>query len=116
MSRLPPATAVLRSCRGAFPASATAQGFRGGTVERAGTADVWAANPVTLQEIADALPGTRIVPGAWTTGRYAVSLPKGRSPAAQGKLAEWVTEAKRTGVVQRAIDRAGFGGVRVAPE
>jgi polar amino acid transport system substrate-binding protein len=81
-----------------------------------GTADVWAANPVTLQEIEDALPGSKIVPGAWTTGRYAASLPKGRSAAAQNKLAEIVSEAKRTGVVQKAIERAGFKGVRVAPE
>ena len=83
---------------------------------RTGTIDVWAANSVTLREIEDALPGSRIVPGAWSTGRYAVSLPKGRSAAAQSKLAEIVNEAKRTGVVQGAIDRAGFKGVRVAPE
>jgi len=81
---------------------------------RTGAADVWAANPVTLQEIEDALPGTKVVPGAWTTGRYAVSLPKGRSPTARDTLAEIVNEARRTGVVQRAIERAGFKGVRVA--
>lgn len=83
---------------------------------RTGTIDVWAANSVTLREIEDALPGSRIVPGAWSTGRYAASLPKGRSAAAQSKLAEIVNEAKRTGVVQRAIDQAGFKSVRVAPE
>jgi len=85
-------------------------------VLRNGTVDVWAANPVTLQEIEDALPGAKVVPGAWTTGRYAASLPKGRSAAAQTRLAEIVNDAKRTGVVQRAIERAGFKGVRVAPE
>ncbi len=85
-------------------------------VLRDGTVDVWAANPVTLQEIEDALPGSKVVPGAWTTGRYAASLPKGRSTAAQVRLAEIVTDAKRTGVVQKAIERAGFKGVRVAPE
>jgi polar amino acid transport system substrate-binding protein len=82
---------------------------------RSGAADVWAANPVTLREIEDALPGTRIVPGAWTTGRYAASLPKGRSTAARDRLAAIIDEAKRSGVVQRAIDREGFKGVRVAP-
>ena len=81
---------------------------------RTSTVDVWAANPVTLQEIEHVLPGSQVVPGAWTTGRYAASLPKGRSAAAQGKLAEIVDEAKRSGVVQRSIDRAGFKGVRVA--
>jgi polar amino acid transport system substrate-binding protein len=81
-----------------------------------GAVDVWAANPVTLREIEVALPGSRIVPGAWTTGRYAASLPKGRSAAAQGRLAEIVNDAKRTGIVQQSIERAGFKGVRVAPE
>ena len=83
---------------------------------RTGAVDVWAANPVTLQEIEDALPGAKVVPGAWTTGRYAASLPEGKSAAAQGKLTEIVNEAKRSGVVQRSIERAGFKGVRVAPE
>jgi polar amino acid transport system substrate-binding protein len=82
---------------------------------RSGSVDVWAANPVTLQEIEEALAGSTLVPGAWTTAHYAVSLPKGRSSAAQRRLAEIVDEAKRTGVVQRAIDRAGFKGVHVAP-
>jgi polar amino acid transport system substrate-binding protein len=82
---------------------------------RVGAVDVWAANPVTLQEIQAALPAARIVPGAWTTGRYAASLPEGRSVNAQTALAEIVDEAKRTGVVQGSIDRAGFSGVHVAP-
>lgn len=82
---------------------------------RDGAVDVWAANPVTSQAIAVALPGAAVVPGAWTIGRYAVALPKGRSATAQARLAEIVDEAKRSGVVQAAIDRAGFKGVRVAP-
>lgn len=83
---------------------------------RSGAADVWAANPVTLRAIEVALPGSKVVPGAYTTGRYAVSLPKERSVAAQNKLAEIVNEAKRTGVVLKAIESAGFKGVRVAPD
>jgi polar amino acid transport system substrate-binding protein len=82
---------------------------------RDGSVDVWAANPVTLRAIADALPGATVVPGAWTVGRYAAMLPKGRSAAAQARLAQIVDEAKRSGAVQAAIDRAGFEGVRVAP-
>jgi polar amino acid transport system substrate-binding protein len=83
---------------------------------RTGAVDVWAANPVTLQEIEDALPGSNVVPGAWTTARYAASLPKGRSAAARDRLAEIVNEAKRIGIVKGSIERAGFKGVRVAPE
>ncbi|MDQ3446796.1 MAG: ABC transporter substrate-binding protein, partial [Pseudomonadota bacterium] len=83
---------------------------------RSGAVDVWAANPVTLQAIEAGLPGSRVVPGAYTTGRYAVSLPKERSVEAQNELAEIVNEAKRTGIVLRAIENAGFKGVRVAPD
>lgn len=83
---------------------------------RSGKADVWASNPGTLQAVADGLPGAKVVPGAYSTARYAVGLPKGRSAAAQARLAEIVKEAKSAGVVQKAIERAGFKGVRVAPE
>jgi polar amino acid transport system substrate-binding protein len=49
--------------------------------------------------------------------RAAVALPKGRSAAALAELVEILNEAKRTGVVQKAIEEAGLhDGVRVAPE
>ena len=83
---------------------------------RTGKADVWAANPVTLRAIGDGLPGSTIIPGAYATGRYAVIIPKGRSLEAQRVLAEIVQEAKLTGIVQQGIDKAGFEGVRVAPQ
>jgi hypothetical protein len=62
------------------------------------------------------LPGSKVIPGAWTTGRYAASVPKGRSVAARDQHVEIVNEAKRTGIVKRSIDRAGFKGIRVALE
>jgi polar amino acid transport system substrate-binding protein len=62
-----------------------------------------------------ALPGAKIVPGAFNRERPSVALPKGRSAAAQARLAEIVNEAKRTGIVQKAIDQAGLRGVQVAP-
>jgi hypothetical protein len=76
---------------------------------------VWAANATNVQGVADALPGAKVVPGAFTTERSTVALPKGRSSATQAKLAEIVNEAKRTGIVQKAIEQAGLRGVRVAP-
>jgi len=90
----------------------------GGGVEalRSGKADVWAANATNVQGVADALPGAKVVPGAFTTERHSVALPKGRSSAAQAKLAEIVNEAKKTGVVQKAIEQPGIKGVRVAPD
>ena len=90
----------------------------GGGVEalRSGKADVWAANATNVQRVADALPGAKVVPGAFTTVRVTAALPKGRSSAAQAKLAEIVNEAKKTGVVRKAIEQAGMEGVRVAPD
>jgi polar amino acid transport system substrate-binding protein len=82
---------------------------------RSGKANLWAANATQAQAIAASLPGAKIVSGAFNTERSSVALPKGRSSAAQGKIADIVNEAKRTGIVQRAIDEAGLKGVRVAP-
>ena len=66
-----------------------------------------------LSQLSDA----KIVPGAFNTVRVAFALPKGRSAAAQARLAELLAEAKRTGVVQRAIEQAGLkSGVHVAQD
>jgi polar amino acid transport system substrate-binding protein len=83
---------------------------------RSGKADVFGADVGVVHSVADGLPGAKIIPGAFNTVRVVVAVPKGRSPAAQAKLAEIVNEAKRTGVVQRAIDQTGLRGVRVAPD
>jgi hypothetical protein len=56
------------------------------------------------------------VSGTFNIVRVAVAPLKGRSAVAQAKLAEIVKEAKRTGVVQKAIGRAGLRGAHVAPE
>ena len=45
----------------------------------------------------------------------AVALPKGRSAEAQAKITEIVSEAKRIGIVEGAIEAAGLNGVHVAP-
>ena len=84
---------------------------------RDGGADAFGADCELIAAIAGGYPQGRIVPGAFTTVRAAVALPKGRSAAAQARLAGLVAEAKRSGVVQQAIARAGLGhGVRVAPD
>jgi polar amino acid transport system substrate-binding protein len=81
---------------------------------KSGKADVFGADSGVSYPAADGLPGAKIVPGAFNIVRVAVALPKGRSQSAQDKLAELVAEAKRTGVVQKAIDQEGLKGVRVA--
>jgi len=81
---------------------------------RSGNADVFGADSGVGYPAAEALPGAKIVPGAFATVRVAAALPKGRSAAAQAALATFLEEARQTGVVQKAIDAKGLKGVNVA--
>lgn len=84
---------------------------------RSGTVDVFGADSGLIAAISDGYPEGKIVPGAFNTVRVALALPKGHSGAARERLAELLAEAKRTGVVQKAIEQAGLKtGVRVAPD
>ena len=81
---------------------------------RSGKADIFGADSGVGYPAAEALPGAKIVPGAFAMVRVAAALPKDRSAAAQAALATLVDEAKQSGVVQKAIDAKGLKGVNVA--
>jgi polar amino acid transport system substrate-binding protein len=83
---------------------------------RSGRADVFGADAGVGFPAADALAGATIVPGTFNVVRVATAFPRGRSSAAQAKLAQLLDQAKRTGVVQGAIDAQKLRGVRVARE
>jgi polar amino acid transport system substrate-binding protein len=80
---------------------------------RSGKADVFGADSGVGYPAAEALPGAKVVPGAFAMVRVAAALPRGRSPAAKAALETLVDEAKQTDVVQRAIDSKGLKGVNV---
>ena len=82
---------------------------------KSGQVDVWASSASNIEQVADRLAGAKIVPGAFTSDRTMVILPKGRSSAAQAKVVEIVNEAKKTGVVRKALEQTGVKGVRAAP-
>jgi polar amino acid transport system substrate-binding protein len=82
---------------------------------KSGKADVYGSNAPIVYRVADGFPTAKIVLGHFNLQPMAIAIPKGRSAAAQGKLAEIVNEAKATGLVQKAIEQAGLRGVRVAP-
>lgn len=82
---------------------------------RARQVDVWAASASNIQEVAKQVSGAKIVPGAFTNDQTMVILPKEKSAAAQAKFVEIVNEAKKTGVVRKALEQTGATGVRVAP-
>lgn len=81
---------------------------------KSGEVDVWAASASSVLEVAKRLSGARIVPGAFTNDRTMVILPKGRSSAAQAKVVGIINEAKKMGLVQKAIEQTGVKGVRAA--
>lgn len=82
---------------------------------RTGQVDVWAASASNIEQVAERLPGTKIVVGTFMSDPSTLILPKGRSSAAQAKVVEIVNEAKKTGVVRKALEQTGVKGVRAAP-
>ncbi len=81
---------------------------------REGKADAYAQNRFMLLGLAERLPGARVLADRLDVVQLALALPKGR-PAALAYVSNWTENAKRSGVVQRAVDTAGLRGVQVAP-
>jgi len=80
---------------------------------RDGKADAFALSRDSLPTYVKRIPGSRMVDGAFQQIGIAIAVAKGK-PAALGAVTEFMDEAKRTGVVRRALDNAGFE-VPVAP-
>ena len=81
---------------------------------RAGQADVYASSINSVQDVVSRLPGAAYI-GPFQTVVFAVAVQKGRSRAAHEQLAQWLEEAKANGLVQKALERAGAKGWRMAP-
>lgn len=78
--------------------------------------DVYATSANNALVMVDLLPGATLIPGAFNTVAFGGAIPKGRPKAARSELTRLVQEAKATGIVQQAIERAALKGVRVAPD
>ena len=81
---------------------------------RTGHADAMASPRRGLLEYSTRLPGSRVLEDHYGANLLAMAVPKHQA----GRLAyfsEFVEEAKASGLVQRAIERAGQPGIRVAP-
>ncbi|OAI53828.1 hypothetical protein AYO46_00295 [Betaproteobacteria bacterium SCGC AG-212-J23] len=74
-----------------------------------GQADGYAQNRFMLRARAATLPGSRLLDDSFAGLQLAFAVPKGR-PAAAGYVAKWVEDAKASGTVQRAIERAKLVG------
>jgi polar amino acid transport system substrate-binding protein len=71
--------------------------------------DAFATNKAILFELADALPGAKVLDGRWGLEHLAIAVPKGRD-AGMAYLQRFADEMRAGGGVQRAAVRAGLRG------
>jgi polar amino acid transport system substrate-binding protein len=81
---------------------------------RSGKADAFALSRDSLPPFVAQLPGSRIVEGGFQQTGIAIAVPKNR-PNALAYVTAFMESAKASGVVRRALDRAGFANDPVAP-
>jgi hypothetical protein len=63
----------------------------------------------TLFEMADALPGSKVLDGQWGVEKHAVAIPKGREQG-MAFVQKFSKDVKTEGLVTAAIERAGLRG------
>jgi polar amino acid transport system substrate-binding protein len=80
----------------------------------AGKVDVAAGVRQSLLTNAEKLPGSRVFAGRFMAIQQALGIPNGRDDAVK-YLRQFVEDAKASGLVARAIEKAGVRGVSVAP-
>jgi len=81
---------------------------------KSGELQAFSTNKAILFEMADRLPGGRVLEGAWGYENFAAAIPKGREKALP-LLNQFLSEARKDGRVAEAITRAGLRGT-VPPE
>ena len=80
----------------------------------AGAISAYATNKATLFEMAERLPGSKVLDGRWGTERHAIAIPKGREQAS-AFIRQFTNEMKSEGAVSAAIARAGLRGATTLP-
>jgi len=76
--------------------------------------DAFALSHDSFAGLLPKLPGARVLPGNFQQTGIAIAVPKGRMAALQ-IATELLELAKRSGLVRRALDAAGFPDATVAP-
>ena len=71
--------------------------------------DAFATNKGILNELADQVPGSRILDGRWGLENMALGIPKGRH-AAMTYLEPFAQSMRNTGQLRAAVQRAGLRG------
>jgi len=80
----------------------------------AGRVEALAGLTQALLDLLGRLPGSRLLEGRFMGVQQSIAVPRGRE-AGLAYLRHVVEEAKRSGLVARAIERTGARGVSVAP-
>jgi polar amino acid transport system substrate-binding protein len=81
---------------------------------RSGTAQAFALTHDSLPTLQKALPGSRILDGAFQTTGVGIAVQKNR-PAALAFVTRFIEDAKANGVVRRAFNDAGLQTLPIAP-
>ncbi len=80
-----------------------------------GKVDVVAGVRQHLIANAGKLPGARVLEGRFMAIQQALGIPKGRAAGAK-YLRDFIEDVKASGLVARAIEKAGVRGVTVPPK
>ncbi len=75
-----------------------------------GALDAFASNKGILFDMADRVPGSRVLDGRWGLEQLAIGVPKGREAAAAW-LKDFVADPALQALVQQAAQRAGLRGL-----
>jgi polar amino acid transport system substrate-binding protein len=81
---------------------------------RDGNAEALASSRTTLLNASARLPGSRVLEDRFGVIEIAMAVAKGQA-ARMAYISDFIEEAKASGLVQRAIERAGVRGFQVAP-
>ncbi len=72
--------------------------------------DAFATNKGVLFQMADGLPGARVLDGRWGAESLAIAVPKGRE-VGKGWLESFAVSVRQEGLVERSAQRAGLRGL-----
>ena len=89
-------------------ATAGLEALRGGTVQ------LLASDRPNLLHLSAGLPGSRVLEDRYHSFYLAMVIPKGQ-PGRHAYISEFIEEAKASGMVKQAVERAGLRGIQVAP-
>jgi len=76
---------------------------------KSGTVDAFAANKANLFQLADKMPGSRVLDGRIGVDEVAIALPKGRETG-MAYLQKYIAAAKSEGLIEASVKRAGLRG------